>query len=279
MSERPPTIATAILTADGLLPTPYSAGSLAEAAAHEPRGVYTITRTYRGDQALLLDDHLDRMEESARLEGVALQLDRTALRAGLRTLLKSAGYAEARFRLTVPFDAPNSLYLSAEPFTPIAPEVIQRGVRVITLSLRRDNPAAKTTDWVSARRETVEHFPPGVYEGILLSRQGALLEGTSSNFYAVLDGALRTAGEGVLSGISRKALLQIAPQILPVDLRPVHRDELWAVEEAFLTSASRGVVPIVLIDAQIIGNGAPGPQTMWLREVYEEWTAAHIAPI
>ncbi len=270
-------IPIAILTPDGLREVPYQADSLAAAVPFEPEGIYTITRTFNRDHVLMLDEHFDRLEESARLEGIPLQLDRAALRAALRALIERGGYAESRFRITVPRAQPDHIYLSVEPFKPIPPEVIQQGVRVATVPLVRHNPAAKTTGWLTERKAAA--LPEGAYEGVLISPEGFLLEGLSSNFYAVMDGELRTAGQGVLSGIVRRAILELAPNYLPVRLEPVHRGELWALEEAFLTSASRGVVPIVIIDGQIIADGKPGPQTMWLREAYEEWAQAHLTPL
>ncbi|PJF34267.1 MAG: hypothetical protein CUN49_16530, partial [Candidatus Thermofonsia Clade 1 bacterium] len=87
---------------EGLREAPYRADSLAEAVPYEPEGVYTITRTFNRDHVLMLDEHLDRLEESARLEDIPIQLDRAALRTALRTLIDQSGYAESRFRITVP---------------------------------------------------------------------------------------------------------------------------------------------------------------------------------
>src|SRR6266852_5732029 len=107
-------IPISILTPQGVIAAPYTAESLADAATREPQGVYTLARTFKGNQALLLDDHLDRLEQSAQLEGISTRLDRSALRAVLRALIDQSGYAEARFRITVPRDQPDHLILSLE---------------------------------------------------------------------------------------------------------------------------------------------------------------------
>ncbi|GAB4556172.1 MAG: branched-chain-amino-acid transaminase [Anaerolineae bacterium] len=277
MSNQPATtIPIAILTPDGLQDAPYSASSLADAVKFEPQGVYSVARTFKRVYTLMLDDHFDRMEESARLIEMPLSLDRPAVRRALRTLIDRAGFAETRFRITVPRQAPHTVMLSLEPFVGIPPEVIQQGVRVMTAPLVRENPHAKVTSWMQQRVSTLGQIPEGVYETLLVAPSGEILEGASSNFWAVMDGTLHTAEEGVLNGIVRRALLHIAPQMLPIKLHPIRKDELWLVEEAFLTSASRGVVPIVIIDSQIIADGKPGPNTMWLREAYDEWAAAHL---
>ncbi|NJL93533.1 MAG: hypothetical protein HC915_07275 [Anaerolineae bacterium] len=183
------TIQTAILNGSGLRFVPTVACTLSGAAQDEPAdGVYTITRTYRGHQALLLERHLDRLENSARLEGIPLQLDRAALRAALRQMIARGGYPESRFRVTVPRSTPHELYLALEPLKPVAGHLREQGVKVITIDAQRENPASKTTDWFHARAQWNADLPPDVYETLLVSAEGHLLEGSSSNFYAICAG-------------------------------------------------------------------------------------------
>jgi branched-subunit amino acid aminotransferase/4-amino-4-deoxychorismate lyase len=263
-----------VLTPEGIEPASYAASSFADAAAHDPLGVYTIGRTYQRDKVLLIDDHLDRLEESARLEQISVRLDRSALRKALRGLIAATDYPDSRFKITIPAADPTRLLLAIERYKPVPPEIVRDGARVVTVHLVRHNPGAKTSAWMHERQHTVQSFPVGIYEGILVTEDSVLLEGTSSNFYAVVGGTLRTAVEGVLEGISRRTLLKVAPDILPLDLRPVRLAD--RLDEAFLTSAGRGVVPIVEIDGQRIGSGRPGPLTRQLREAYEAWALANL---
>ncbi len=267
------------LTPTGLTPADYTATSLADAVSKEPGGVYTVGRTYERDRVLLFDEHLDRLESSALLEGITVHLDRLALRQAMRSLIDQSGYAESRHRITVPRESPDLLIISLEPYTPVPPEIMERGARVVTVHMKRHNPAAKSTGWMTARKAAVNSFPPGVYEGILLTAEGALLEGTSSNFYAILGGVLRTADEGVLPGIARRAVLKVATELLPIDLHPLYVDDIPKISEAFLTSAGRGVVPIVEIDGHSLGDGKTGLWTLKLREAYNAWSSAHLEAI
>ncbi len=268
-----------ILTADGpLQPVDYSADSLNDAIQYEPQdGVYTVTNTYNTFQTLKLDAHLNRLEDSARRENIPLKLDRAKLRAALRRMITEAGFGNVRFRVTVPRDTLDRLVVSVEPFTPPSPEVIVHGVRCITVSdSARNNPAAKTTDWMHARKSLADEMLEGIYDTFLLSADRYILEGLSSNFYAVLDGELRTAGEGVLPGIARQVVFMVAPDVLPVRKEAVHVDDLPRLSEAFLTSSSRGIIPVVEINGVTIGEGVPGPKTLELREVYGAWVEAHL---
>ncbi|NDJ76758.1 MAG: hypothetical protein GYB65_10910 [Chloroflexi bacterium] len=279
MAETTASIPIYILTPDKRVAAPYRASSLADAIAHEPQGVYTVARTYQSDHALLLDAHLDRLEQSARLAGIPLHLDRDHLRTGLRTLLHEANYADAKFRITVPETAPTHIYLSLEPFRPVPDAIQQVGAHVITVPLVRENPVVKTTAWMMARHSTVESLPEGIYEGIMLSEDQRLLEGMSSNFYGVLNGTLFTAGNGVLEGITRKAVIACVPDDLPLEMTALHRDDILHLSEAMLTSSGRGVVPITSIDGQPVGSGNVGPLVKTIRQRYDDWAMAHIKPI
>ena len=267
-----------ILTPDSLRPVDYTADSLADAAKHEPReGVYTITNTFNTFQVLKLDAHLDRLENSAKQVNIVLKLDRPRLRWALREMIQAANYGDVRFRITVPANAPDQLILSIEPFKPLAPEVYANGVGCITIpGTARVEPGAKTTDWLHDRQSIEASLPPGIFTGLLLDPEGKILEGLSSNFYAILNGELRTAGHDVLPGISQQIVFEIAPAILPVRKDAVHVSEIPTLDEAFITSASRGIVPVVEIDTIQIGTGTPGAKTRVLREAYLAWVNDHL---
>jgi len=213
------------------------------------------------------------------LVNIPLKLDRARLRGALRDMLHRAGYPDAKFRITVPQDGPDCIYLAIEPYQPVAESIMRQGAHVITVSLVRQNPAVKTTEWMTIRKPAFDNLPPGIYEAILTASDGRLLEGLSSNFYGVLDGVLYTAGEDVLAGITRRAILEFAPDILPVSLTPLRRSDIPRLSEAMLTSSSRGVVPITMIDGYPVGNGVVGPVVTRIRQGYDAWADSHSEPI
>ena len=263
------------LTPDGLIALPCDADTLQQAAQSEPDGVYTVSNTQQGHRVLLLDAHLDRLEESAAREGFALQLPRAHLRQALRSMIAEAGFGEVRFRLSVPRATPQELIITLEPWPPPPERLRRKGVRcVIAPELARHNPAAKGSAWLQQRRRF--SLPPGCYEGLLTDPAGHILEGFSSNFYAVQEGELRTAAAGVLAGITRSIVLQLAPDILPLRLSPIQLDDLPQFEEAFLSSSSRGLLPIVQIDGQIIGDGQPGHFTQAISQAFQRYVDAQL---
>jgi len=272
-------IPTFVLTPADLVPAPYRVKSLSEAVTHEPQGVYTVARTFHGDHALLFDAHLDRLEQSARLMNISFHLDRVRLRAALRDLLHAAGYPDAKFRITVPQDQPDHIYLGLEPYQPVPAVIMQQGASVITTPLVRQNPIVKTTAWMTIRQPALKTLPAGTYEAILVSEDGRLLEGLSSNFYGVLDGVLYTAGDSVLEGITRRAVLGLAPDILPVRLSALSITAVPRLTEAMITSSGRGVVPVTRINGNPVGDGRVGPIITAVVQGYAAWTEAHSEPI
>lgn len=270
-----------ILGAQGLRPAQYSAESLNAAAAYEPQdGVYTVTNTYHTFDVLKLDAHLDRLEDSARRAQIPLRLDRGRLRAALRQMIAEAGWGDVRFRVTVGRERPDELLLTIEPFHPPAPELVAQGVRAITApNSARHHAETKSTEWMQARKALEAAMPPGIYDTFLLDGAGYVLEGLASNFYGVLADELRTAGHGVLAGIAQQIVFEVAPAILPLRREAIHVSEIARLSEAFLTSSSRGIIPVVEIDGQTIGAGVPGPQTQALRAAYQAWVQAHLEPL
>lgn len=261
-----------------LTPLPVEARTLDEATVQTGHGTYSVFRLYSGQRVLRLDHHLDRMRRSAAALGEPFPHTNADLRDVLRRAVAAAGIEMPRVRLTVPYDAPETVIAALEPFTPPPAELYAQGVRAGLAEAVREHAEAKDSRFIERRRQLIER-QPGVYEVMLHDAQGAIREGTTSNFYAIIDGTLRTAGEGMLQGIARSILLEVAPRILPVEFVAPCVDELSRAAEAMLTSSSRGVVPVVEVGEIRIGTGRPGPLTTRLGEAYDRQVEAELEPI
>ncbi|MGF1507742.1 MAG: aminotransferase class IV, partial [Anaerolineae bacterium] len=106
--------------------------------------------------------------------------------------------------------------------------------------------------------------------------KGHILEGLSSNLYAVLGGTLHTADDGVLAGVARSILLDVAAEVLPVQMEPVTTGDIPRLEAAMLTSSSRGVVPIRAIGEQAVPVSAVVRR---LQEAYAARIEAEMEPL
>jgi branched-chain amino acid aminotransferase len=269
------------LTASDVEPVELPARTLDEVSLHLPQGTFTTLRTYGGNRFLRLEAHLDRLDESDWLLGHPVRLDRVAIRASLREVLHRTGFVESRVRITVGLSndgKPGQVYLSVEPFLGWPAELYEFGVRTITRRMAREQPRAKYTAFIAPSRQVKRTLPPDVYEVLMVNDQDQVLEGFTSNFFALLNGALRTAGESVLEGITGSLVLEVARRLLPVRLEPVCRADVPRLSEAFLTSASREVIPIVEIDGQCIGAGVPGPMARQILVDYRARVLAEAQP-
>jgi len=233
--------------------------SLAASSAVLPAGAYTTLRTYGGRGLVRLDQHLRRLEESAALQGQAGTIDSSAARRAVTLALDATANPESRLRLTF---APPRLFVAVVPFTPLPSRIYEQGVACVTLDVRRQNPHSKDTRFIAAAQAAYSRLPAGVEEGLLVGEGGALLEGLSSNFFAVVGGVLRTEEERALIGVTRSLVLEVAEGIVPVERRAVRIDDLPRVDEAFLTSVSREVLPVARIDGRPVGDGRVGPSTL-----------------
>lgn len=257
------------------------AQSMDEANQSTAHGVYASFRLWPPaagasmQRALRLESHLARMRSSAELLGLPYPLDDQWIRQQLYDAICESGISEPRVRLTVPHSRSNSLLIFLQPFEPLGPDVYSKGVRVALTTAHRKLARAKDSRFI----ETRQQLGGGEFETILVDDDGYLLEGTSSNFYAVIEDVLYTAEEGVLEGITRHILLEVAEAILPVARVAVAMADLPLVSEAMLTSSTRGVVPIIAVGAQRIGGGRPGPWTQRLSDAYIARLEFELAPL
>jgi branched-chain amino acid aminotransferase len=266
------------------VPLPAGSVSLDAISTSLPGGAYSTLRTYQRDRILPLKDQLKRLEQSARLAGKPIQLDEDGARFALRCAIAQAREQfqlppaatnpgdDLRLRLTLDLESnPGDLYLAIEPLEVPPPEAYLEGVSIITCTLKRLLPEAKLTRFIARSRPIRQSLPAGINEAVMVSAEGELLEGLTSNFFAICQGEIRTAGEAVLAGMTRGLALESARRLeIPVRLQAVLMPDLASIQEAFLTSSSRGVLPVSRIDAFRIGNGKPGPLTRRLRQVYDE---------
>lgn len=250
-----------------------------------PYGVYTVLRTFEHNKFLSLKDHLHRIEQSTELLGWSYRPDRWAIRHALHEVCTAYPLSNARVRLDVLAAPAEELgtesreLITLSPFEPVPAICYQEGVRVVvTQQLQRRQPRAKTADFVLVRR----NYPggrPDAYEHLLLSEDERILEGSGSNFYAIRAGVLWTAGDGVLEGITRKIVLRLAPQLgIPVRLEAVTLGDVPRLDEAFMSGSSRGLIPIISIGGQTVGDGRPGPVTRRLMAAYDDYVRRAIRP-
>jgi branched-chain amino acid aminotransferase len=256
--------------------------SLNQASEALPQGGYTTLRTYGKSNALHLEDHFARLEETARLSGVIIQMDWSRVRSGMRQALAAFSAPEARVRLTVDqMEDPGELFISVEPLSIPSMGAYAEGVAVATQLMMRLSPKAKLTGFISRANEIRrQSASENVEEVLMVGPDNRILEGLTSNFFAFYRGEIWTAEDGVLPGITRSLVLEECQnEKLRIRLSGFPLEEVPALSEAFITSTSRAVLPVTRIDNLKIGYGLPGPITNRLLERYQRRVSVEVQPI
>jgi branched-chain amino acid aminotransferase len=256
-------------------------GSLDEISRMLPQGAYTTFRTYEGTKVLRVDDHFNRLAEAAAALQANITIDFTRLRPALSWLVRRTDWIDKRIRLTLDLSQkPGDLYAAFEPLVIPTADDYRNGVSVMTRLYQRQLPRAKLTAFINTAEKLRQAVGSGINEVIMVNDRGELLEGLSSNFFCVLLGRVWTAEEGVLPGITRRIVLESLDRIhFPVSLSPLPISRVQEFSEAFITSTSRAVLPVIHIDQKIIGSGMPGQVTRLLMVAYQAQIQAEITDI
>lgn len=244
-------------------------------------GVFDFLRTYNR-RPFHLEDHVARLARSAGLIDLSLPCSESEIMdITMQTLERNGDLSEANIRLVVtggesedaitPADRTRLLVMVTDLHT--CPDHWYRdGAAVITTRDERYLPQAKSTNYLPAIRALSRARRQGAMESIYVDRNGRLLEGTTTNYFAFIDGTLTTPGDAILPGITRQVVLQLAEKRFTVAIRDIHWEEIDRMEEVFITASNKEVVPIVRMDGRTIGNGRPGERTRRIMDAFAEYT-------
>lgn len=240
--------------------------------------VFEALRTYRGEP-FMLDEHMTRLEESARRVRIQLPIDRAAFTAEVRSALSRAGFSESYVRVILTRGRSEALGLDlSRPTAPLRVVLVlpleappeskyERGIDVITYRSQRvadGTPAAgaKVANYLTSVLALEEARARGAEEALLVDGEGRVLEGTTSNVFGVRDGRLVTPPEelGILAGITRARLFRVAQSSgVELEIRAFTVAELTGFDEVFISSSIRELLAVITVDGQPIADGRPGP--------------------
>lgn len=246
-------------------------------------GIYEVTAVLKG-RLVDYDAHMERLERSlgeirldwpcSKEELKAMHLDmvkRNNLDEGWVYMQITRGSADRDFKFPKGVKPTLIAFTQAKKLVD-NPDAV-RGVSVITVPdirwARRDIKSVMLLAPVLGKQAAYE---AGAFEAWMVE-DGKVTEGTSSNAYIVKDGKVITRGlsNNILAGCTRRALFRLAQEKgVTLEERAFTPAEAYAADEAFLTSASNFVMPIVEIDNKRVGGGQPGPVTRKLREMFLE---------
>jgi branched-chain amino acid aminotransferase len=236
-------------------------------------------------QPLFFEDYLDRVEQSARWLHLELPITREALREQVMQLIRANGEQEAGIKIILTggyaedgYSPEKSNLIILEMPPPVYPaSKFEQGVKLMLYDYHRTFPSAKSINYIVGIYLLPQQRAAGA-EDVLFHAGEHIYETTRANFFIVTeDDKLLTASEGVLHGITRKHLLDVARHHYVVEERRPTLSELRTAKEAFITSSTRLLMPVVQVDDVTIGNGRPGPVTNHLLELMKAEVERYLA--
>lgn len=253
---------------------------------------YDVAGVWQG-RFFRLDDHLARFERGWRRLRMHPPLERAAMREILLECVARSGLRDAYVEMIVtrgipldgdrdPRNFANRFYAFAIPYVWIAQPAQQlAGLSIVVAqSVRRISadsvdPTVKNFHWGDLTRGLFEAYDRDAFTAVLLDQDDNVTEGPGFNIFGVEAGRLLTPPDGVLEGITRATVIELAAtEGIQTLTEKFCADRLRRCDEVFLTTTAGGVMPVTRLDGAGVGDGVPGDMTMMLRERY--W-AAHEA--
>ena len=240
--------------------------------------VFESLRTYNF-RPFHLDEHLERLYRSAIMIDMEIPWSSKQVADIVRAIIARNTYQHASIRLLVTGgESEDGILPSGNPLlvvmiTPLGErdmEQFSRGSKLITTKLQRISPEAKTANYIAAVRALKEASRRNAADALFVNEREHVLEATRSNFFIFRGDTLVTPRRGILIGITRNIVLELAQSLYVVEERPILLEELALADEAFITSSAKEITPVVQIDDLIIGNGKPGPRTYQLEQRFIE---------
>lgn len=174
--------------------------------------------------------------------------------------------------------AVNQFYAFAVPYVWIAnAQQRESGLHVMVSDVQRIpatsvDPSAKNYHWNDLTMGLLGALDAGADSVLLVDALGNIVEGPGFNVFCVSHGVLVTPNAGMLEGVSRRTVIEMAQSLgLPLQQRALPADELRAADEVFLSTSGGGVLPVTRVDQRTIGTGTVGPITRQLVQTYWDW--------
>ena len=261
-------------------------------ALHYGTGVFEGLRSYEteaGPAIFRLDEHLDRLFDSAKMYDMDVGFSREAITDATLELLDRQDLTSCYIRPIAyygydslgvsPGDCPTDLVLAAWPWgTYLGEEALEEGVDVMVSSWRKHASSqvptnVKTTGlYVNSMLAGEEARRNGYVEAIVLNKAGNVAEGPGENIFMVNDGELYTTGpaQSILEGITRDTVITLAQErgYTVHDEAVIARGQLYTADELFFTGSAAEVTPIRSVDDTPIGDGSRGPVTADIQEAF-----------
>jgi branched-chain amino acid aminotransferase len=253
-------------------------------------GVFEGIRSY-GGKVFRLAEHVRRLYESAKAIWLEIPMSQDEMSKAINDTVAANGIKDGYIRVvitrgegTLGLD-PNrcgdpQVIIIADTIALYPREYYEKGLEIITVSVMRNHPSAlspriKSLNYLNNILAKIEGLQAGCIEALMLNHKGEVAECTGDNVFVVRRGELLTPPNdaGILEGVTRDAVMELAREAgIPVREIPLTKHDVYIADECFLTGSAAEVVPVVKVDARVIGDGNPGPMTRDLMARFHKLT-------
>lgn len=249
-------------------------------------GLFESMRAYNG-RVFRLERHVGRLSDSAKEIGMDMSVGGGEIKSAVHSTLEENGLSDAYVRVTVTYgvgeprlkfseDAKNSLIVFSRELS-LDTSVYEKGIRVAISEAVRPHPqfsGVKSLNFLPYLMAKLEAKKMRVDDMVLTNTDGTIAEASTSNIFFVSKGGLITPDSGILPGVTREVVIEIAKKEgIRVEERRVLPNEIKFFEECFLTNSVMELIPVVEIDGNSLGNGTPGEITKKMHHLYRRLVA------
>lgn len=257
---------------------------------HYGMGVFEGVRAYktdRGPAIFRLQEHTDRLFQSAHILGMPMPFDAETLNQAQRAAVRENNLSSGYIR-PMCFYGSEGMGLRADNLKVhvmvaawnwgayLGEEELEKGIRIRVSSFTRHHVnitmcrAKANGNYMNSMLALKEALECGYDEALLLDAEGYVMEGSGENIFIIRDGVIYTPDlTSALDGITRKTVMSLADELgIQVVEKRITRDEVYIADEAFFTGTAAEVTPIREVDNRAIGNHGRGPITERLQTLY-----------
>lgn len=260
-------------------------------------GIFEGIRAY-GGRIFRLEQHLDRLYDSARFLMLEVPLARDQMREAIVETVRRSGLRDAYIRPVISRGVGDlgldprkcktaTVVIIVDTIQLYPKEAYERGLRAVTATTRKTrpdalSPQAKTLNYLNNIMARMEANQAGADEAIMLTGDGYVSECTADNFFIIRRGEIWTAPPflGILKGVTREAVMALARALeIPAFEKVFTLHDVYTADECFLTGTGAELGPVVDVDARPIGTGRPGPITLRLGQAFRELVRSEGTPV
>jgi len=247
-------------------------------------GVFDFLITYNR-RPFYLKEHVARLEHSASEIGLELQHSNSQMCEIVEeTIKRNDHHTESNIRIVytggispdgVTPQGNGILMVMVTPKLELPDWWYTDGASVATVDMERFIPTSKSTNYLNAVFAQQLAKKQGSIEAIYVDRENRVLEGTTTNIFGVKDSTIVTPPDGILPGITRSVVLELAKGRHDVELRHIDKEELKEFNEIFISASNKEIVPVIKVDDMVVADGKPGMQTRKIMSLFREYTDAY----